>query len=126
MTHADLIARFEAAPEGSRELSDEVARALRWTTSFGSEGSIWWANSGTMTFYRHSAPDFTKSVDAALSAKPAGYHISAAREEGDGWFWAILCTEPHKYQCGRASTAPLALCIAILRALASDSKGEVS
>ena len=127
----DLIARLEAASEGSRELSDEVARGLGWTTEQVED--MWcnpvkiWLNPQkqymrSLTF----APDFTRSIDAAITAVPGGF----------GWEISVYATLTPKaivwdadirdqgplFEQASASTAPLALCAAALKARMENRK----
>lgn len=148
MTHADLIARLEAAPEGSREMSDDYARALGWVYGRVSDIIAGWnptfeLPSDRITGWKlmwkppsgrisTSAPDFTRSVDAALSAVPTGWKTFDVIQqlEPATWKWTIalptklIPVSGWRSETGKAVTAPLALCVAILRAMASDSKGE--
>jgi hypothetical protein len=94
---AELIARLEAAAEGSRELDAAIAVAV-----FGG-GSH---DPGT-------APHFTTSLDAALTLVPEGRGW-LMRSVGGRGFAAIS----NAGEASQAKTPALALCIAALKARA--------
>lgn len=106
-----LIARLEAAPTGSRELSDEVLVALGW--KHWPPTGKWIAPDGP----QHCRDmDPTRSVDDALAllAADEGWTISNLDDGYD-------MTADSAY--GQAKTLPNAICIAILRAReASDAR----
>ena len=127
-----LIARLEAAAEGSRELDEEIAFATEWRP-------IDWAPSAE-SFAEHEQkhdyatawiahapwhntwpiPHYTTSLDAALTLVP------------EGWQWDVRCAEfpqscptafcwPPGVRSGHAdeaATPALAFCIAALKARA--------
>jgi hypothetical protein len=118
--HTDLIRRLKAAPCGSRELSDEVARALGWKEKPDYPRYKW----VTPEFQRRTRPpDFTQSLDAAMQAIPEGWRwtVGASR---DGTFRCFLGAgewtqdrDDYREREGHAATAPLAICAASLRAM---------
>lgn len=123
MTHDDLIARLTAATDGTREMSDDFARVMGWKRESVNDiitgwEPVWKSPSGRT---RATTPDFTRSVDAALSAIPTGWFTNNAYEN-PLWNW-VLCSG-RLYSEGVAATPALALCVAVLRAMASDSEGE--
>lgn len=99
----DLIAKLEAAESGSREL--DVA--------------IWDALGGWSV---NNPPSYTTSLDAALAL---------AERVLPGWFLSLDTSGVHARLwigerpsfAGLAATAPLALCIAILKATREKSNG---
>lgn len=123
----DLVAKLEAATEGSRELDIEIALASGWTPLQVE------CVDGPATFYcepgMHGAftavPKFSDSLDAALSLVPEGFNwavyghwrlpiekpvfrYSATVEVNDG----KNVTGEHSAE---ATTPALALCIAALK-----------
>jgi len=102
----DLITRLGSAAEGSRELSDEVLRAMGWrnTWPMKSDGG---------------KPDPTRSVDDALALVPDGWHTGSAFERGSRgrWLWVLgRGGGDHRDDTtGRGDTPALALCAALLR-----------
>lgn len=116
-----LIAKLEAAREGSRELDAEILRYLNADNSFIT--GVYAAPDATfaMTAARGTIdiPHYTTSLDAALAEMPA-YHkwivgsSYAAVWQEDG----RLETAPHCYN----QNAALALIIAILKA--KETEGE--
>lgn len=142
--HSDLIAKLEAATEGSRELDCLVAPFAGWkrvTPSMAKQAQISHQSHGAwiapedltrgelvgdslhgVTLHR-DPPRFTRSLDAALTQVPDGWfwHVGViARSKFTTTYWARLSDDEifHKY-CGEeehGSTAPLALCVAFLKA----------
>lgn len=120
-----LIARLEAATEGSRELGEAVYLACGWTkTQTGYWlGPIyhWGSPDGKITFahddfYQH---DPTTSIDAALTLVPA-HHMWEVRH-GIGCRAVVWTLEQdydgHSVPVGNTMDQPaLALCIASLKA----------
>ena len=82
---SDLIARLEAAPEGSRELDAEV-----WAKVNGLEGEItagwklarWCWNVGSIGLWDDELPHYTTSLDAAL---PGESVILSRRTDSGNW-----------------------------------------
>ena len=140
---AMLIARLEMAAKGSRELDEAIATYL-WgepkpTGNIGSERTlVWWQNG----IGRSVAPEFTESLDAALTLVPAGMRVRELGQWWDidrpgGWFCAIMAWQrvgvalvEDTYSFGvpddennkmppTAPTPALALCIAALKARAA-------
>ena len=93
----DLIARLEAATEGSRELDDEIHGML------GCE-------------YETHCPCYTTSLDAAMMLVPENY-INVRIYSGNRW---VRIAMPDGgigiFEFGWSGQAPLALCVAALRA----------
>lgn len=112
----DLIARLEAATEGSRELDADIALVNGWekVDPFSEDvcGPPW---RQIATGYRTmSCPEFSTSLDAALTLVP---------EEEKGSFTLHVfeggeSAQAHvgEFEQGDAKTGPLALCIAALKA----------
>lgn len=126
---SDLIARLEAAKEGSRELD-----ALIFTEVFEAElrpwsptrrvRTLWWFKRNSEQVLRYgkdSHPHYTTSLDAALTLVPENMRIELI---GSGSAWR--CEVRHFTAYERvaeyfgAPTPALALCIAALKA--RDSK----
>jgi hypothetical protein len=125
---SSLIAKLEAATEGSFDLSWEIAQHLGWTkywymtTIYLPPGEIendprqedenW--RSGAMAHL----PEFTTSIDAALALVPKGmlWGVSTFEHEGRLRAGAHLMQGGTMYQRNDAWTAPLAICIAALKA----------
>lgn len=97
-----LIQKLEAATEGSKRLDYEI-----WRNTGGAELSDWedriW-------------PAYTTSLDAALSLVPEGLSWFAEMNNGNAHAGAHWPKCDPASQFGHAATAPLALCIAALKA----------
>jgi hypothetical protein len=118
MTPADLtplISRLEGAQEGSRELDAEIYRALlvdcpmpngpHFTTSLDAAVALVERAAWRLWTLDHSIPN---QPAAMLQGPIKHYPAEGEYPAHDGPAW----------MCGRARTPPLALCIALLRALA--------
>lgn len=125
----DLIARLEAATEGSRELDWEIAKYLGWSSYWSSQ-----------TFYLPPGEDegsdktclvlpaWSRSIDAALTLVPPGWrlhrlgeHVQNRGWDGKEWWWEACFwrpgpRDPFIDNGTRAPTPALALCIAALKA----------
>jgi hypothetical protein len=123
-----LIARLVAATEGSRELDGEIAATLKLYP----EGAFRMldiadnAYFATGAYERWEAPRYTTSLDAALTLVPSEtWRVYAIQEHYVGppvtWFVGLDRRRCHvRSMMGHAPTAPLALCIAALKAHAED------
>lgn len=130
MTHDDLIARLEAATEGSRELDWDIAHLLYP----GEEPA-------TVTV-GPQLPHYTTSLDAALMLVPDGWRWQIFGEgkssDMDPRPMAMLYGDTFDVDRGygqppdqdiewseaHAATPTLALCIASLKALAAGGTGD--
>ena len=115
-TH-ELISRLEVATEGSRELDEAIATAI-WgepkpSGNVGGVRILVWQHNG---LERSIAPEFTESLDAAMTLVPEGESWDcgweAANPHGMAW---VGSNNPQVI----ASTPTLALCIAALTARAA-------
>lgn len=148
MEASELIGRLEAASEGSRELDGEVLwlvdrpRALRayWNAAFGMPKELPedFRPSGLgLQGIIAAAPTFTTSLDAIVAL------IERKLPGEAGWAWGtsdnpmiverfnaeawVRCYDARRDNTrweARSSTAPLALCIALLRALQHQGEAE--
>ena len=126
-----LIKRLEEAREGSMGLSREVARAVGWVNRGNSRNGEWFHPDDTAegkpvldslhgTDVHREPPDFTRSVDAALSLVPEGEGWNLIRfDGGDGRSQAHIGDE-----IGDGNTPAAALCIACLRCRLAELKDE--
>ena len=111
MTHDDLIARLESAPEGSRELDKAIWLHITDApyVDFRADTADW-------------LPHYTTSLDAALELVPEGWTAWELRSHGRKTrFSADLsrmseCDAGEDWAHGMGSTPALALVIAVLRA----------
>jgi hypothetical protein len=117
---ARLIARLEAATDGTVSLSEEVARAVGWVSWRGQ-----WFAPGTDPAGNppslDGAPNFTRSLDAALTLVPetAGIEINRywlTTRDGAVWSAQLRWGLRDSAASEDAPSAPLALCIAALKA----------
>lgn len=134
MSIDELIAKLEMAPEGSRELGDEILLATGWRR--GSVGYwlgpiIMWSKDDR-SYDDGKQPNPTTSLDAAIMLVPKGWIVADLRQwiwKDTGLYWACALTQidrsPGNYvsigqpsvaeRC-RPSNAALAMCIVALRA----------
>ena len=134
MTREELIAKLKAATEGSRELSTEIfwlvnpraAKIAYWSCAFGKPCEITDLPVGGLgrLSVEVSAPHYTTSIDAALSLVLEGLDLDLKRARHRlGWrvhLWKIGGAREDANAAtpvsADAPTAPLALCIAALKA----------
>ena len=130
MTLPELIAALEAATEPSRELDAEIAIAVR----LAPEGPGWWRSKPTWTWKHAShgpnvepwaAPNYTASLDAALTLVPGGlfWGVSAGKLTPREPLYGASILAPKDNALGdvlgegeSSASAAIALCIAALRA----------
>lgn len=101
-----LLARLSEATEGSRELDSAIGYY------FSHADYRWWCD-------RAGPNDFTRSIDAALTLVPEGYHYTIGNIDDQylGQVYPPYKTRDHmKYQCAYSLAPALALCIAALKA----------
>ena len=106
---AELIARLEAASEGSREL-DEAIHSFIGSPHDGR---------GLVSF---PWPSYTTSLDAALMLVPEGWVVEDLFIGADKTSCVDLLFSGKPAANGSANTAPLAVCIAALKARASKER----
>lgn len=96
----DLIAKLEASAEGTHALDYEIYRAVHE-----------YARNWLPDFPPGGLPQYTHSIDAALSLVPEGAHWRVS--------WPVAettLTFAGRQVCATGGSAPLSLCIAALRA----------
>lgn len=110
-----LITELEAAPVGSRELSDKVLLATGW--SIGSTGH-WFTPEHERLGINPQRPSPTESLDAALTLVPEGWFINTANQSNSGWIWGLYNPDIQECVANRIEKEPpaLALTIAALKA----------
>jgi hypothetical protein len=111
---ADLIARLEAAPEGSRELSDTVAVAAGWNHQPNVTHNFHWRS--PEGYSRPDRPAYTTSLDAKLPDE----EIVEVKRMADGTWIAVAMGTDDEYE-SEAYTEPLARRAAALKARAAGS-----
>lgn len=123
--HETLIKRLEALTGPSREVDEEIAKALGWTAvpwNFaGACGMTWYASGGEV---HKECPRFTGSIDAARSICPDVMVVYASEIGGDGLPYVELCTStdtPVAVHNGIGKTLEIAWCIAALKAREADN-----
>lgn len=101
----ELIARLEAAENGSRELDNLIAQELKMAAP---DDPVGWP------------PQFSQSLDAALTLVPEGMKLAdlseASLDRAGPWRCGIYGTDGIVAATAKRPTAPLALCIAALKA----------
>jgi len=144
MTRTDLIAKLEAASEGSRELD----AGLYVETHEPMFGRYWSPNASDdpgdpYMAQKVTAPNYTTSIDAALqlvetNLPPSksygktdtgegwkiGFYRSPYTFEGNRWWDVMIRDHAEEGVTVKARTLPLALCIALLRTLEAEEAAE--
>ncbi len=129
---SSLISRLESAKEGGRELDADIYEALHPFLSVDREKYIAWGSEqvsdGIDTYEcadSFDIPAYTTSLGAALSLPPEWLHMRLTGR-ADSWACSLDDDNPKiaTEYIGAGPTAPLALCIAILRSLDSGRGKE--
>lgn len=128
MTRAELIARLEAASEGSRELDVLIADAIgipKRKMQFSHRGQPRWgwnhdSHGGVDEWFR-DPPALSRSLDAAMALVPKGWSWKLIHEPVDGLYRVVIRHAPALANVApafvvSAATPALALVIAALRA----------
>lgn len=145
MEHGELIARLEAASEGSRELDRELmllvgdAREVDHCTFYGPDERVWYFGEYERETDLPPLPYLTSSLDAIVALIERSnwklYSVDASVDgrpscfiKGPDRLWpADDESDEHfgpGWKHGRAKSLPLALCIALLRALRTQDQGD--
>ena len=148
MEHGELIARLEAASEGSRELDALVFRAIGapLPERFASlKLALEWQDDGTALMpvgemrVRYEPPAYTASPDAALQLEArTRYRLYSVDASIEGRFHVVIkgpdrlwpATEDQEavmaagWEAGVAATPALAFTAAHLRALRTQDQGD--
>lgn len=119
MTLLELAERCEAAAGPDRELDQDIALALGWSpipnpTKAGGLVGRWTQPDGTMSGME-GPPQWTASLDAALSLVPEGFDWTLGRTNGGLTIHAEVGGHGGDFMRFAESPA-LALCAAALRA----------
>lgn len=127
---AELIARLEAASQGSRPLDREMmllvgdAREVDHCTFYGPDESVWYLGD-----YEHETdlpplPYLTSSLDAIVALierKLPGWWVQYLGQTTKGWA-ARIERQGTSLGLFNSTTPALALCIAFLRALQAQQE----
>lgn len=88
-------------------------------------------NKTSKKFKKYSDPNYTSSIDAAMTLVPEGFHLHVLNQidwPGEGWnvnLWGPPVPEgQRRFEKSYAKTAAIALCIAALRARSIDNQGK--
>lgn len=126
-----LIERCEGAVGPDRELDAAIALLVGYRrkgakSTIGISDGYVWAEPGEHFSYGTRPPSYTASIDAALTLLPEGWRLYGLSDQthfqsNKGWHAGVDCyfgkvLYPHNIQTAEAPTAPLAICIASLRA----------
>lgn len=116
-----LIHKLEQAKEGSRELDEAIAEAVGYTLAPTATGVNTYCEPDDGD-YIGTAPRFTRSLDAAMTLVGGFYWIigmGKTKPKEPMYAAEIFAVNPHKELLAEAehnASAPLALCLASLRA----------
>jgi hypothetical protein len=131
MTLPALIAQLTAATAGSRELDADIYEALGCEVirmPRNGRGYAWkyrgQGPSGRIADRWESMQELSTSLDAAMTLVPEGWLTSDVSQDlPDNWLWTLTKLDSIGNQIGFAQgerpTAPLAICLASLRAIES-------
>lgn len=134
----DLLTQLQNATEGSRELDAEIAVATFYQEpdTHGDSayvklphkhddcaaGTYWLVSRSGMSL--RTAPHYTTNLQDAVSLVPERCQYAVGNMyQPDGHFYAEVSSEDTGQGLGKASTGPLALCQAIIKA--HQSKAEL-
>ena len=106
----DLIKRLENAEKGSRELDKAIARALGFRIAASTGGPMIMRQNDNVASW--DLPHYTTSLDAALTLVPEEFDWLVSHVNGGLTIFAQVGPGKEYF----AETAPLALCIAALKA----------
>lgn len=143
MEHGELIARLEAASEGSRELDRELmllvgdAREVDHCTFYGPDERVWYFGEYERETDLPPLPYLTTSLDAIVALierKLPGWTLARLGQNDDktwhaelreGYLTSYDRVATSSYRPGSRPASPaLALCIALLRALRTQDQGD--
>ena len=136
MTREELIAALEEATEGSRQLDVDIFRFIGLTEVQERHCRQWCRMDGRRTDLTREhyliawAPDFTTSLDAALSRVPKGWHLSSLHQRDPSVTHDVNSAKlspdntndkgwEHGTITEQGASLALALCIAALKARAT-------
>lgn len=106
----ELIAKLEAAKEGSRELDAEIFEAWSGKSAYHDARGF---SGATVRKMIQGLPAYTTSIDAALTLVPDGLFYELRSQ----YRTACIRKRGRVTDSAKAATIPLALCIAALRAV---------
>lgn len=116
-----LAVRVESATGPDRELNRSIAHRRGWSHFFVQK-DMWWRSPTGIT--HGDAPNYTGSLDAAMSLVPEGWWIASLGQARSGRVTTVILYNddvlPHA-DCPAAATPALALTAAALR---SHARGE--
>lgn len=122
----ELIARLEKATGPDRELDEAIVKALYPESIVAiycvgdEEPTVFHAE--PLVRNKRELPHFTSSLDAAMTLVPADCEWEAGSAKLIDAHWARLVSAAEEYKA-KSTTAPLALCIAALKAQKTQSNG---
>jgi len=113
-----LIQCLEKATGPDRELDNEIYTEVLRT-------QIIKPGQRPLTSDREYTPQYTASIDAALTLVPEGWRVYQLGQRADYWCASIFTVKPHlapttSWARVHAATPALALCIAALKAKQDD------
>lgn len=131
-TLRDLIARVEAATGPDRDIARDIALAIGWERKDFGDGWEWREPGGSWHHTHSEVPDFTSSLDAAVSLASDWVIASLGDMVADGLPGAVLLlsTDPLKHVTGigygtrESGCLARALCAAALRARQAEMEAS--
>lgn len=133
----DLIERLERATGPDRRLDIEIELSVHGNKPYGFKGSYkslrpstlreWfqqWGDEAAEDVAEDAVPRFTSSIDAAASLVPEGFKFGVGTWSGNFGNCGSDLERKAPYQNDGVAGGPaIALCIAALKALASQKEG---
>jgi hypothetical protein len=112
VTLTEIIAKLEAATEGSERLDLDIARALGFRIAASTGGPhIMHKNDNVASW---DLPRYTRSLDAALKIAPEGWTVQMHSMNVEGAMVHEAAVDYRGWHS--AQSLPLAVCIAALKA----------
>ncbi len=121
-SHAALIAELEKAEEGTRELSEEVLRALGWTRLKTDHAMLMRDPDGVARTMPHVTFNLQDILNHTLECSYIELHIELPMDGCDTVCTAIIRIDNETRHVGTSATAALALSAANVKA--REAEGE--
>lgn len=120
-----VLHHLEDLVVGDQATDERLAELFGWTKLFiehpiqrysGRRAVQWQDPTGRKWRPGWLPPAYTRSIDHAITLKPVGWKVRHIEELDNGW-WHFTIQDPEKHllHAGRATTLPIAICIAAVK-----------